>query len=99
MLKLCGFLIRVYGARNNIGTKMVRSVILFVAVDKKKKNLNRDLHPPTVPSQPFFGMSRNGGALRDIPKNGCEGDQLACGSCFFLRLLCSRHVVACVTTE
>ena len=34
------------------------------------------------PSQPFFGMSRNntppkegGASLRDIPKNGCEGDK------------------------
>jgi len=38
--------------------------------------------------QPFFGMSRNalpketfllaGEALRDIPKNGCEGDYVCC---------------------
>ena len=29
---------------------------------------------PQCPSQPFFGMSRIEGALRDIPKHGCKGD-------------------------
>ena len=41
------------------------------------------------PLQPSFGMSPCGGALRDIPKDGCEEDYLICTN-FVIFAICKK---------